>query len=135
VQKSRYFLRAFRWGVCVQAGDNQMAFIIFGVAIGALCALLRYPVLAMVPLSALLAVAAVLNGIITHAHPGVIAIEVFGSVAASQLTYASVSLTHHLVRSRKLVLEVQAAIGQELRTELEVPRSLPPELSALVTQL
>jgi len=112
-----------------------MAFIIFGVAIGALCALLRYPVLAMVPLSALLAVAAVLNGIITHAHPGVIAIEVFGSVAASQLTYASVSLTHHLVRSRKLVLEVQAAIGQELRTELEVPRSLPPELSALVTQL
>ena len=112
-----------------------MAFIIFGVAIGALCALLRYPVLVMVPLSASLAVATVLNGIITHAHPGVIAIEVFGSVAASQFLYASVSLMHHLVRSRKLVLEVQAAIGQELRTELEVPRNLSPELSALVTQL
>jgi hypothetical protein len=122
-------------GKRVQAGDKQMAFIIFGVAIGALCALRRYPVLVMVPLSALLAVAAVLNGIITHAHPGVIAIEVFGSIALAQFMYASISLTHHLVRSRKLVLEVQAAIGQELRTELKVPRSLPPELSALVTQL
>jgi hypothetical protein len=112
-----------------------MAFIIFGVAIGALCALLRYPVLVMVPLSGLLAAAAVLNGIVTHAYPGVIAIAVFGSIAASQLMHISVGLTHHLVRSRKLMLEVQAAIGQELRTELEVPRSLPPELSALITRL
>jgi hypothetical protein len=112
-----------------------MAFIICGVAIGALCALLRYPVFVMAPLSALLAVATVLNGIITHAHPGVIAIEVFGSVTTSQFMYASVGLTHHLVHLRKLVLEAQAAIGRELRTELELPRSMPPELSALVTRL
>ena len=31
--------------------------------------------------------------------------------------------------------QVQAAIGRQLRAELEAPRSLPPELDALVTQL
>ena len=112
-----------------------MAFVIFGVALGSLCAFLRYPVLMMLPLGGLLAVGAVLNGIILHAHPGVIATEAFGSVAASQFIYVSISLTRHLVRSRKLMLEVQAAIGQELRAQLKVPRSLPSELSALITRL
>jgi hypothetical protein len=114
---------------------QTMAFIVFGVVIGALRALLRCPVLVLIPLSGLLAAAAVLNGIIIHADTGIIATEVLGSLVASQLIYVSVSLTQHLVRSRNAMLEIQAAIGRELRTELEVPRGLPPDLSALVTRL
>jgi hypothetical protein len=78
-----------------------MAFVIFGVAIGALCAVLRYPVLMMLPMGGLLAIGAVLNGIIVHAHPGVIATEVFGCMAASQLrTHQSVSRAILFARKR-----------------------------------
>ena len=113
-----------------------MAFVIFGVALGAPYAdFFATRCFMMLPLGGLLAVSAVLNGIILHAHPGVIATEAFGSIAASQFMYVSISLTHHFVRSRRLMLEVQAAIGQELRAQLEVPRGLPSELSALITQL
>jgi hypothetical protein len=77
----------------------------------------------------------VLSGIILHANPWVIATEVFGSIAASQFTYVAVSLTNHLVHSRGLIPQIQAAIGRQLSIQLEVPRSLPPELSALVARL
>jgi hypothetical protein len=66
---------------------------------------------------------------------GVIVTELLGSIAASQFTYASVSLTHHLIRPRKLMVEARSAIGRELRAELELPCSLPPELSLLITQM
>ena len=112
-----------------------MAFIILGVAIGALCVFFRYPILMTLGLGGLLAAGAGLSGIALHIHPGLIAAEVFGSIAASQLTYVAIGLTQHLVHSRKLTLQVQAAIAQQLPTELEVPRSLPPEISRLVSQL
>jgi hypothetical protein len=111
-----------------------MAFVI-GAIIGVVCALLRYRVLMVLPLGVLLAVATVLSGIVLHVHPGLIAAEVFGSIAAPQIAYVAVSLTRHLVRSRKLIQQIQAAIGQELGTELEVPRNLSPELAVLVARL
>jgi hypothetical protein len=46
-----------------------MVFVIFGVAIGALCAVLRYPALVMLLLGGLLIGGAALNGIIVHALP------------------------------------------------------------------
>jgi hypothetical protein len=87
----------------------------------------------------LLAVGVVVTGIILGAHPEVIAVEVFGCIAVPQFAFVAVSLTDHLVRRtirrRRLTPQVRAAIGQQLRTELEMPRSLPPELATLVTQL
>jgi hypothetical protein len=65
----------------------------------------------------------------------VIATEVLGLIAASQFAYAPVSLTLHLVRSRNSLIQVRVAIGRELHAELEVPRALPTELSALMAQL
>ena len=112
-----------------------MAFVVFGVAIGALCAFFRYPVFMMLPLGGLLAVGVGLSGIVLHLHPEVIAAEVFGSIAASQFAFVAISLSQDLVHSRELTLQVQAAIGQQLPAELEVPRGLPPELSRLVAQL
>ena len=83
----------------------------------------------------LLAVGALLMGIAFGTHPGVIAAEVFGSIAAPQFAFVAVSLTDHLIRSSRLIPRVQAAIGRQLRAELEAPRNLPPELAALVAQL
>jgi hypothetical protein len=112
-----------------------MIFVMFGVAAGVLCAFLRYPFLPLLPMGALLAAGAALMGIAFGSHPGLIAAEIFGSLAAPQYAFAAVSLTNHLIRSSRLIPHVQAAIGKQLRTELEAPRTLPPELAALVAQL
>ena len=81
-----------------------------------------------------------LSGIFFGTPRGVIAVEVFGSIAAPQVTFVAVSLAHfgfkrYLARSRKLIPQVQTAIGQQLRAELEVPRTLSPDLARLVSQL
>jgi hypothetical protein len=112
-----------------------MTFVMLGVAAGVSCAFLRHPFLPLLPISALLAAGAVLTGIACGTHPGMIVAEVFGSIAAPQFAFVAISLTDHLIRSSRLIPQVQAAIGRQLRAELEVPRSLPPELAALVTQL
>jgi hypothetical protein len=69
-----------------------------------------------------------------------IAVEVFESIATPQLTFVAVSLAHfglkrYLARSRKLIPQVQTAIWQQLCAELEVPRTLLPDLARLVSQL
>jgi hypothetical protein len=112
-----------------------MAFVIAGTAIGGLCAILRCRVIMMLALSALLAVSAVLGGMIFHTHPWAIAAEALGSITVFQFAYVAVGLSRHLVRSRRLIPHVRAAIGQQLSSELEVPRNLPPELSRLVAHL
>ena len=112
-----------------------MMFVVFGVAAGVLCASFRYPFISLAAIGALLAAGAVLTGIVLGTHPGVIAVEVFGSIAVPQFTFVAVSLTNYLIRRTRLIPQVRAAIGQQLRDELEVPRSLPPELATLVTQL
>jgi hypothetical protein len=118
-----------------QSGDEAMVFVVFGVAAGVLCAFLRYPFFLLAAIGALLAAGAALTGIVVGTHPGVIAVEVFGSVAAPQFAFVAVSLTDHLIRRTRLIPQVRAAIGQQLHAEFEVPRSLPPELATLVTQL
>jgi hypothetical protein len=112
-----------------------MAFILIGVAIGALCALLRYRVFMMLALSALLALVVALIGFGLHAHPWVIAAQTLGTITALQFVYVAVGLTLHLVRFRKSIPHVQTAIGDRLSAELEVPRGLTPELSVLIARL
>ena len=119
-----------------------MVFVIFGIAVapGIRCAFVRYPVFLLIALCPLLAGVALLSGIFFGTPRGVIAVEVFGSIAAPQVTFVAVSLAHfgfkrYLARSRKLIPQVQTAIGQQLRAELEVPRTLSPDLARLVSQL
>lgn len=112
-----------------------MAFVVLGIAVGALCALFRRRVAMMLVLSVLLAVVAVLGGVSLHAHPWVIVAQTLGSITALQFTYVAVGLTVDWVRFRKLMPQVQIAIGQRLRAELDIPPCLPPELSVLVARL
>jgi hypothetical protein len=112
-----------------------MAFVMFGVAAGVSCALLRYPFLPLLPIGAVLAAGAALIGIACGSHPGVIGAEIFGSIAAPQFAFIAVSLADHYVRSKTLIPQVQAAIGRQLRAELEVPHTLPLELAALAARL
>jgi hypothetical protein len=116
-------------------GVVDMAFLVVGVAIGGLCALFRYRVFLMLALSALLAVSTVLAGIIFHTYPWAIVAEAVGSIVAFQFTYVAVGITHGLIYSRTLIPRVQAAVGEQLGVELELPRDLPPGLSELVAQL
>jgi hypothetical protein len=122
-----------KWGVL--DGDRDMMFVAFGVAAGVLCAFLRYPPISLAAIGALLAADAMLTGIVVGTHPGVIAFEVFRSIALPQFTFVAVSLTNHLTRRTRLIPQIRTAIGQQLRAELEVPRNLPPDLAALVTRL
>jgi hypothetical protein len=112
-----------------------MALIVVGIAVGALCALLRHRVFMMLTLSALLAPVVALVGFGLHAHPWVIAAQTLGSITALQFAYVAVGLTMHLVRFGKLMPHVQTVIGDRLPAELEVPRGLTPELSVLVARL
>jgi hypothetical protein len=112
-----------------------MLYMMLGVVAGASCAFLRYPFIPLLPMGALLATGAVLSGVVLGAHPLLIATEGFASVAAPQVAFVAVGLTRHLVLAMRLIPHVQAAIGQQLRAQLEVPRSLSPELAALVAQL
>ena len=112
-----------------------MIFLVFAVAVGGLCALLGYRVYAMLALSALLAVGTVLAGIALHTNPWAVVAEAVGSVGAFQFIYVAVGVTHDLVQSRRLILHIQTAIGEQLGVELGAPRILPPELSELVAKL
>jgi hypothetical protein len=95
----------------------------------------RYPVFLLAPIVGFLATCGLLVGLVQGVHPGAIGIEVLGSIVAPQLAYLAITLTAHLARSVQVMPQVQAAIGKELRVELEVPRRLPPELAVLVRQL
>jgi hypothetical protein len=112
-----------------------MAFIVVGIASGALCTLLRHRVFMMLALSVLLAPVVTLVGFALHAHPWVIAAQALGAITALQFTYVAVGLTLHLVRFGNLMPHVQTSIGDRPRAELEVPRGLTPELSVLVARL
>src|SRR5215472_5213843 len=92
-----------------------MLFVTLSLAVGALCALLRYPFLPLLPTSVLLAAGAVLMGIVCGTHPGLIAAEVIGCIAAPQFAFVSITLADQFIRSTKLVPQVQAAIGKQLR--------------------
>jgi hypothetical protein len=112
-----------------------MLFVIFGVPVGALVALHRYPVFSLAPVVALFAAGAIVTGIATGHDPRTIGIEALGAVASTQLAYIATSLTVYLILSSRLLPTVRAAIGHELRTEFEVPRGLPPQMAVLVTKL
>jgi hypothetical protein len=116
-------------------GASAMAIFILGIFVGAVCALFRLRVFAVVPLSIIFAMCSIVSGIIAHAYPWTIAVAVLGSLGAVQLPYAAVGLIFNFVRLRAVVPEMQSAIGQKLRAELEVPHTLTPELSSLVARL
>ena len=92
-----------------------MLFVILSLAAGVSCAILRYSFFALLPMGVFLAVGAALMGIICGTHPGLIAAEVFGCIAAPQFAFVSITLGDQFVRSTKLVPQVQAAIGKQLR--------------------
>jgi hypothetical protein len=119
-----------------------MVFVISGiaVAVGIGCAFVRYPVLYLIAACPLLAAGALLSGIFFGTSAGLIAVAVCGSIVAPQVSFMAVSLAHfgfrrYLARSRKMIPQVQTAIGQQLRAELEVPHTLSPDLARLVSQL
>ena len=89
-----------------------MIFVTFGVAAGVSCALLRYPFFPLVPTGTLFATGAVLTGVVPRTHPGVIVLEAFGSLVASQFAFVAMGLTRVFVRSTRLIAHVQAAIGK-----------------------
>jgi hypothetical protein len=112
-----------------------MAFLVVGVAIGGLCSLLHYRVFMMLALSVLLAVSAVLGGVIFHTNPWAIVAEAVGSIVALHFAYVAAGVTYDLICSRTLMPKAQAEIGKQSGVQWEAPNGLPPGLSELVQQL
>jgi hypothetical protein len=112
-----------------------MIFLVLGIGVGGLSALLRHRAPMVIALSASLAVGATLGEFLLHAEIWAVVAGALGSIVALQLSYVTVGLTSHVLLSRKMIPQAQAAIGQELQVKLAVPYGLPPRLSALVAQL
>jgi hypothetical protein len=86
-----------------------------GVVAGALCGFLRLRVFVVILLSPLIAMCAVVNGLIAHIYPGWIVVAVVGSPVVLQLAYAAVTLLSRFMHLRKLIPETQMAIGEKVR--------------------
>jgi hypothetical protein len=123
----------------VQVGEKDavMLFVLVGVAAGAYLTARSYTVFALFPVVVFCAAGATLNGIATRNDPRVIAIEVLGTIALPQIAFVVASLRTYLRATSplRMLQSMQTAIGQELRTEFEVPRGLPPQMAVLVTKL
>jgi hypothetical protein len=114
-----------------------MLFVLVGAAAGAYLTSRSYTVFALFPVVVFCAAGAMLTGIVASNDPGIIAIEVLGAIASPQIAFVVASLRAYLRATSRLrfLQSMQAAIGHELRTELEVPRGLPPQMAALVIKL
>jgi hypothetical protein len=114
-----------------------MLFVLVGAAAGAYLTTRSYTVFALFPVVVLAAAGALLIGIVSRTHPRVIAIEVLGAIALPQIAFVVASLRAYLRATSRLQLlqSMQTAIAHDLRTELEVPRRLPPQMAALVIKL
>jgi hypothetical protein len=110
--------------------------IAFCGVIGTIIALLRGRVYLVMGASVIVALVIIMCGA-ALGHPlGISVLIGIGAVAAVQACYIALGLTlEHLFASENFIPEVQYAIGQMLRSELEAPRDLPPLLANLVQQL
>ena len=104
------------------AGSHRahLVFVAVGAAIGTLLALLRGRILLAILVNVFFAIVVALCGLLLGYHLGLSALVGFGCIAAVQVSYLALG---------------QAAIGQQLRAELEVPCDLPPEMASLVLRL
>ena len=96
-----------------------MVFVICGIAVatGIGCVFVRYPVFLLITVCPLLAAGALLSGIRFGTPAWFIVVEVFGSIAAPQVTFMAVSLAHfalrrYLARARSSKLMPQVQIGR-----------------------
>ena len=114
-----------------------MLFVLTGAAAGAYLTTRSYTVFALFPVVVFCAAGAILTAIAAGNDPRIIAVEVLGAIASPQIAFVVVSLRDCLRATNRLrfLQSMQAAIGHELRTELEVPRGLPPQMAALVIKL
>jgi hypothetical protein len=113
-----------------------MGFVLLGAVTGISCALLRCRLPMLLTLSVLLAMVLALSDAVFHAHHlWETAALCVGMVVVLQFMYVAVGLTLDLARFRRLIPDAQKAIGRRLRVELEAPRDLTPQLSALVGKL
>ena len=112
-----------------------MVFVAVGAPIGTLLALPRGRILLAILVNAFFAIVVALCGFLLGYHLGLSALVGFGSIAAVQVSYLALGLTLDLFPSKNVMPQVQAAIGQQLRSEFEVPCDLPPEMASLVLRL
>jgi hypothetical protein len=138
--KSKWRARNFRWHRKIKIDgykirERVMSFVAVSAAAGTLLALLRGRVLLVILASAALAIAVTSICLALGYQLGPSALVGFGSIAAVQASYLALGLTLDVFSFVDLIPEVQTAIGQQLRTEFEVPSDLPPKMARLVSLL
>jgi hypothetical protein len=120
--RHEFVLDARRVPPSTRQGDRVMVFVICSIAVaaGIGCAFVRYPVLLLIAVCPLLAAGTLLGGIRFGTPAELIAVEVFGSLAAPQVTFMAISLAHfafrrhlarYFARSSKLIPQVRTFVS------------------------
>lgn len=115
----------------------MLPILLVAVAAGAACGLSRLKVWALVPVTAVYSMTALIDGIINGLGLGSMALMLFAGATALQLSYLIGGLVSE-ERKRPapdaklarldLIRLMQSAIGQELRTSYPLPENLSPQL-------
>ena len=109
--------------------------IAFSAAIGSIIALLRGRVYLVMGASIIFALVIAACGAALGHSLWISILTGFGAVVAVQACYVALGLALELFAAENFILEVQHAIGRQLRTEFKPPRDLPAPLVNLVQQL
>jgi len=120
--------------------------LIFGAVAGMILGLGRFKVLALLPVIVIVAAGAIGNGLASGLELRIIAFGVPVAVVCPQIGYLVSSLAAGYIVAEYLRVRatsrvpaslhaMQTEIGQQLRTELELPRQLPREMVALLAEM
>ncbi len=120
--------------------------LIFGAVAGVILGLGRFKVLALLPVIVIVAAGVIGNGLASGLELRIIAFGVLMAVVCPQIGYLVSSLAAGYIVAEYLQVRatsrvpaslhaMQTEIGQQLRTELELPRQLPREMVALLAEM
>jgi hypothetical protein len=112
-----------------------MELVALSAFFGGFVALLRGRATLVASASAFVAFVVTLCGLLVGHHLAISMLTGLGAVIAVQCSYLALCFALEQFDSENAIPAIHIAIGEQLRSEIEVPRDLPPQLGRLVVRL